>query len=173
MFSPKQFQLQEFPIFVAEIFSELSLDPRFVEFEITESVIMENPEKMTLMLKTLKLMGFTLSIDDFGTGYSSLTYLSQFSLDVLKIDQSFVKDMLSSEEIGLITSAIISLAHNLKLKVVAEGVESLEHLIQLEKLDCEVAQGFFISEPIAEEKIYQFLESYNPSTLGLPEQRAS
>ena len=160
--SPKQFQLQEFPIFVAEIFSHLDLDPKFVEFEITESVIMDNPDKMTLMLKTLKLMGFTLSIDDFGTGYSSLTYLSQFSLDVLKIDQSFVKDMLVSEDISLITSAIVSLAHNLRLKVVAEGVETAEQLAHLNRLGCEVSQGYYISKPLADAEVLPFIQSYQP-----------
>jgi diguanylate cyclase (GGDEF)-like protein len=123
------------------------LEPRFLEIELTESAVMTNPEESAAILEQLSRMGVLVSVDDFGTGYSSINYLRRFPIDKLKIDRSFVRD-LDCEVDASIVQAIISLAHSLKLKVVAEGVETPQQLQFLRSLGCDQYQGFHFSPPL-------------------------
>ncbi|MEJ0021861.1 MAG: EAL domain-containing protein [Candidatus Doudnabacteria bacterium] len=133
---------------IASTLHELKLKPAFIELEITESIAMHNLKITTEQLERLKKLGFEISIDDFGIGYSSLSYLNRFPLNNLKIDRSFIKDCLTSEQDAEIVRAIISMAHNLKLKVIAEGVETKEQLEFLASQKCEGGQGKLFSPAI-------------------------
>lgn len=146
--SAKQFQYHKFIETVSAIFKETDVNPECIEFEITESSIMQNIEASISLMGKLKNMGCGLSIDDFGTGYSSLNYLKKFPVDKLKIDQSFVKNVISSENDRAIVKTIIGLARNLNLRVVAEGVETEEQFQLLSAWGCEEVQGFYFSEAI-------------------------
>jgi len=134
---------------VREILADTKLDPRSLKLEITESVVMENIDTATEMLKQLRALGVQLSIDDFGTGYSSLSYLHRFPIDTLKIDRSFVTQMVDNNENIEIVRTIVMLAQNLGMDVVAEGVETKEQLALLRKLGCENGQGYFFSRPVS------------------------
>jgi diguanylate cyclase (GGDEF)-like protein len=121
------------------------LDPIYLELELTESAVMTNPEESTEILTQLRAMGVLVSVDDFGTGYSSMGYLRQFPIDKLKIDRCFIRDFVCQSKDASIVQAIISLAHDLKLKVVAEGVETLEQLQHLQSMGCDQYQGYHLS----------------------------
>ena len=136
------------------------LDPRSLELELTESAVMTNPEQSAATLEQLSRMGVLLSVDDFGTGYSSMSYLQRFPIDKLKIDRSFVKDLVSRAEDASIVRAIISLAHGLKLKVVAEGVETFEQLKLLQALGCDQYQGYHFSPPMPAGEFEQRLRGW-------------
>jgi diguanylate cyclase (GGDEF)-like protein len=127
---------------------EAQLDPQYLEIELTESVVMTDPEGTATILEQLSRMGVMVSVDDFGTGYSSMNYLRRFPIDKLKIDRTFLKDLLSSSDDASIVRAIISLAHSLRLKVVAEGVETPEQLVFLQSLGCDQYQGYHFSPPL-------------------------
>jgi len=127
---------------------DTGLNPRCLTLEITESMLMEHVEETLHMLEALKATGVGLAIDDFGTGYSSLAYLRRFPVDVLKIDHAFTRDMTRNADDASIVSGIIALAHNLRLKVVAEGVETEEQRSFLAELKCDFIQGYLLSEPI-------------------------
>src|SRR5262249_32835057 len=129
------------------------LDARSVKLEITESVLMDNPDAVTSTLEELRALGSQLSLDDFGTGYSSLNYLHRFPLDTLKIDRSFVSRMDTEDEGKAIVQTIVTLAHQLGLDVVAEGVDSAQHLLHLRALGCEYGQGYFVSKPLDAETV--------------------
>lgn len=133
---------------VARVLHETGLAPECVEVEVTESMLMDDLETTLATLHKLKDMGLRLAIDDFGTGYSSLAYLKRFPLDALKVDRSFVKDTPGAADDAAITSAIIAMAHSLKLEVVAEGVETEAQLEFLRNLGCEYVQGYLISRPV-------------------------
>ncbi|MES9996423.1 EAL domain-containing protein [Desulfovibrio aminophilus] len=133
-----------------------------LRLEVTETAIMRNPEFTALTLARLKGLGIGISVDDFGRGYSSMSYLRQLPLDVLKIDLSFVRKMLDSQADMEIVKAIINLAHNLDLKVVAEGVERREQQNMLMLLDCEYAQGFYYAKPQEEDALLQTIRDYAP-----------
>ena len=124
------------------------LDPRFLEIELTESAVMTNPEDSAAVLEQLSRMGVLVSVDDFGTGYSSMSYLRRFPIDKLKIDRSFIADLTTRADDASIVRAIVSLAHGLRLKVVAEGVETLEQLKFLQSVGCDQYQGYHFSEPL-------------------------
>ncbi|MDB5749561.1 MAG: hypothetical protein JWP72_4409, partial [Massilia sp.] len=113
-----------------------------------ESMLMADPEASVTILQCLKAQGMRLSVDDFGTGYSSLAYLKRFPLDALKIDRTFVRDLPADSDDVAITRAVISLAHSLNLKVVAEGVETIAHLRALQAYGCDEIQGYYISRPL-------------------------
>jgi EAL domain-containing protein (putative c-di-GMP-specific phosphodiesterase class I) len=136
--------------------SQEGLNPA-LELEITESLLMEDIERNIERLKTLRDLGVTIAIDDFGTGYSSLNYLARLPMDTLKIDRSFVVGMAQSPESWTIVSTIISLAHSLGLKAIAEGVETEEQLNLLRLLKCDEMQGFLISRPVSPDEIASFL----------------
>ncbi len=127
---------------------DTGVDPRCLTLEITESMLMVHADETLLLLKALKATGVGLAIDDFGTGYSSLAYLRRFPVDVLKIDRAFTRDMTQNVDDASIVSGIISLAHNLRLKVVAEGIETQEQRQFLANLSCDYIQGYLLSEPI-------------------------
>ena len=145
--SPRQFTQQGLARSIAAILSETGLEARFLELELTESMIMTDVDATVTILRDLKQLGVQIAIDDFGTGYSSLSYLRRFPLDVLKIDQSFVADITVGDDGAAIVRSIISLAHSLRLKVIAEGVETGEQLAYLRQHGCDHAQGYMISRP--------------------------
>ncbi|MCY1545716.1 Phytochrome-like protein cph2 [compost metagenome] len=123
--------------------------PDWIQFELTESCIMEDLSAAQIVLERLREGGFKIFIDDFGTGYSSLSYLRKLSVDYIKIDQSFVMDLDANDESAAIVRSIIELAHSLGLEVVAEGVESKSAMEMLDSWGCEEAQGYCISKPIS------------------------
>jgi len=147
--SARQFQQPRLIPIIEQILTETGLDPRYLEFELTEGSVMKDPDETIKKLNELKQMGVTISIDDFGTGYSSLNYLKRFPIDTLKIDQSFIREISTDPEVTAIVTAIITLAHALKLKVIAEGVETEEQLKLLRSLGCDEVQGFLFCEPIS------------------------
>lgn len=144
---------------IAEILSETGLDPHLLELEITEGVVMQDAESTIVTLRSLKELGISLSIDDFGTGYSSLNYLRYFPVDKLKIDRSFVRDISSDLDDATITRTIVSMGHSLRMKVIAEGVESAEQLSLLKEQGCDEIQGYYFSVPFPAEKLPDFLEA--------------
>jgi diguanylate cyclase (GGDEF)-like protein len=133
---------------VLGIFRETGFDPRYIELEVTEGVLMKRAASTDAMLKSLKETGLRLAIDDFGTGYSSLSYLTKFPIDTIKIDQSFVRQISTDPTETAIVTAIISMAHSLNLIVVAEGVETREEFDFLSNLGCDEAQGYYFSRPV-------------------------
>ncbi len=161
--SPKQLGMPNLIEEIDEILAETGCDPSCLKLEITESAIVENVMKANIVLAQLKDRNIRLSIDDFGTGYSSLSYLHRFPLDTLKIDRSFVS-RLGAIENGddggqplQIVRAIVTLAHNLGLNAIAEGVETAEQLAQLRELDCELAQGYWFSKPLDSSTVTEIL----------------
>ncbi|MDY6946347.1 MAG: EAL domain-containing protein [Pseudomonadota bacterium] len=163
--SAKQFRHVELVAVVRSAIDEARLQPGYLELELTESAIMDDAEESAATLGILSTMGVHISIDDFGTGYSSLSYLRRFPLDKLKIDRSFVRDLLTNPDDASIVKAIISLAHNLRLRVVAEGVETSEQLDFLRELGCDQYQGYFCSPavpPAAFEALLQQMRAERP-----------
>jgi predicted signal transduction protein with EAL and GGDEF domain len=155
--SARQFQQQNLSEVVVRILRETGLDPRDLELELTESSIMKNAEWAVRTLSELKAMGVKIAIDDFGTGYSSLGYLKRLPIDTLKIDRSFVSDVTTDPDDAALVMAIITLAHNLGLKVIAEGVDSEEQLRFLHLLRCDEWQGYFFSKPLPVEAFEELL----------------
>ncbi len=147
--SARQFSLPNLPQVVAAALKETGLPARNLELEVTESLIMQDIEQSARTLRELKAMGITLAVDDFGTGYSSLAYLKRFPLDILKIDKSFVTEITSNPDDAAICASIIAMAHSLRKKVVAEGVENDAQLGFLAQQHCDRAQGFLFSKPVA------------------------
>jgi len=135
---------------VKNALQQSKLSPHCLKLEITESVVMENAEAATLMFKQLRALGIQLSIDDFGTGYSSLSYLHRFPLNYLKIDRSFVSRMTTADDNSEIVRTIATLAHNLGMQVIAEGIETVDQFGRLKALGCEYGQGFLFSAPVNE-----------------------
>ncbi|WP_226666041.1 EAL domain-containing protein [Metabacillus litoralis] len=154
--SAKQFQQPHLIDMIESLFNTYKISPKQIEFEITEGSL-QNAEEALRMIKRLKSLGVTISVDDFGTGFSSLKYLKKFPIDTLKIDQSFIKDVLCDEKDEAIVTTILHLAEHLKLTVVAEGIETEEQLAFLKKLKCHKGQGYLISRPIPAEQITKFL----------------
>lgn len=146
--SPRQFAHEELLQDVDRRLSENGLDSAALELEVTESVVMQEPERAAILLGRLKIAGVIVAIDDFGTGYSSLSYLKRFPIDSLKVDRSFIKDLPLDAEDAAITKAIIVMAHNLGLKVIAEGVETEEQVEFLLANGCDEAQGYYFSKPV-------------------------
>jgi diguanylate cyclase (GGDEF)-like protein/PAS domain S-box-containing protein len=138
---------------------ETGLDPKSLELELTESVLMKRAEFAASVLKELRARGIRVAVDDFGTGYSSLSYLRKFPIDALKIDQSFVRQITMAPQDTTIVSAIISMGRSLNLRVVAEGVETLGELEFLEAHQCDEAQGYYFSRPIPPEQFAKLLET--------------
>lgn len=158
--SPRQFKQQDIVKMVSLLAQEDHCDLTTLELEITESVAMEHPEVAIETMKKLRAMGIHLSIDDFGTGYSSLNYLKRFPINTLKIDQSFVRDITTDSDDAAIVTAIIALAHSMKLKVIAEGVETAEQLAFLREHQCDQIQGYYFSRPLPANRMEQlFRES--------------
>jgi EAL domain-containing protein (putative c-di-GMP-specific phosphodiesterase class I) len=155
--SARQFQEQPLTKIVQEILAETGLAAEYLDLELTESSIMSNAPEAIDVLTRLKAMDVTISIDDFGTGFSSLSYLKRLPIDTLKIDQSFIRDVTTDPDDAALVMAIVTLAHNLRLQVVAEGVETEEQLKFLHLLRCDEVQGFFFSKPLPASGLEQLL----------------
>ncbi|NPT34447.1 sensor domain-containing protein [Paraburkholderia xenovorans] len=156
--SARVFQQRDIAKLVTQVLDETGLEPQYLELELTESTIMRNAEEAVSMLNELHALGIGLAIDDFGTGYSSLSYLKRFPVDRLKIDRSFVSDIGISGDDETITSAIIALAHSLKLQVIAEGVETSAQLDFLKERACDEMQGFYFAKPLSTDAISELLQ---------------
>lgn len=155
--SGRQFQQKNLIDIVSGVLKETRLDPKYLELELTESVVMQHPDLAAEVLRELGSMGIQISIDDFGTGYSSLSSLRRFPINSLKIDQAFVRDCMIDSDDAAIVTAIISMARSLKLKVVAEGVETEEQLEFLRSQQCDLVQGFLLSRPMPAEDLLTLL----------------
>ena len=155
--SSQEFLHKGFVEEVRAILVETGLEPHFLELEIAESVLMRDAEFSKKILDQLKLMGIKLVVDDFGTSYSSLSYLQQFPIDVLKIDESFIQNIESDKDDSVIISAIINMANSLKLNVVAEGVENSQQLAFLKAHQCTEGQGYFFGHPLLSEQFIGYL----------------
>jgi diguanylate cyclase (GGDEF)-like protein/PAS domain S-box-containing protein len=151
--SVRQFLYPGFLQLVEEVLRETGLAPESLELEITESLLMQDAEGAILLLRDLKALGVQLAIDDFGTGYSSLSYLKRFPIDRLKVDRSFVREITTNAEDAAITRAVIAMAHNMDLRVIAEGVETAEQLRYLTDEQCHEIQGYFLSRPVPAHEI--------------------
>lgn len=151
--SPRQFLRPGMVSMIAEILQETGLEPRYLDLEITESLLMKDVQGSIMTMHALKAIGVRLSIDDFGTGYSSLNYLKQFPIDQLKIDKSFVHDLVLGKEDASITLAIIAMAHSMSLTVIAEGVESEAQKAFLRANQCDEIQGYHLSRPLPADEI--------------------
>lgn len=147
--SALEFRNASFVEYVKKVLKQTGLEPHYLELELTESVLMKDVKTSDSILRELKEIGVRIAIDDFGTGYSSLNYLNQFSIDVLKIDQSFVRNISSGSGNGIIVNAVINMGTSLKQKVVAEGIETDEQLAFLSANDCHEGQGFLLSKPLS------------------------
>lgn len=161
--SAMEFRDENFLEGVFAALEETGLDARYLELELTESVLMKHAESTQSILKALRAKGIQLAVDDFGTGYSSLSYLRKFPIDALKIDQSFVRQITTAPDETTIVTAIISMGRSLKLRVVAEGVETMEELAFLQGHHCDEAQGYYFSRPVLAEKFAALLKT------GMPE----
>jgi diguanylate cyclase (GGDEF)-like protein len=168
--SARQFQQQNLADVVVRILQETGLNPHDLELELTESSIMKNAESAVRTLTDLKKMGVKIAIDDFGTGYSSLGYLKRLPIDTLKIDQSFVRDVTTDPDDAALVMTIITLAHNLRLKVIAEGVETEEQQRFLHLLRCDEWQGYLFSKPVPFEAFEKLLlQGQNSALVKQPE----
>ena len=158
--SPKQFSDPDLVASIATILKEEQLPANLLELELTEGLLLEATEDTRLQLDQLKSFGLTLAMDDFGTGYSSLSYLKKFPIDIIKIDRSFIHEIPDNQDDMEITSAVIAMAHNLKLKVVAEGIETAEQLAFLRRHRCDVGQGYLFDRPIPGAELLEKLKRY-------------
>jgi EAL domain-containing protein (putative c-di-GMP-specific phosphodiesterase class I) len=158
--SPKQFSDPDLVGAIAAILQEEALPPELLELELTESLLLEASEDTRHQLIQLKKLGLRLAMDDFGTGYSSLSYLKKFPIDVIKIDRSFIKDIPANQDDMEITSAVIAMAHKLKLEVVAEGIETTEQLAVLRRQRCNIGQGYLFDRPIPGRELLERLRRY-------------
>jgi EAL domain-containing protein (putative c-di-GMP-specific phosphodiesterase class I) len=156
--SAKQFLQPNLVEEIRGLVEELELSPETLKLEITESTVMIDPTATAKMLQQIKSLGILLAIDDFGTGYSSLSYLHRFPLDTLKIDRSFISGVSDTGEGMEIAQTIMPMAKNLRLDVIAEGVETIEQVALLKKLQCKYAQGYFFSKPLAAAEVVELLE---------------
>jgi diguanylate cyclase (GGDEF)-like protein/PAS domain S-box-containing protein len=156
--SAKQFLQPNLVEEIKGLIEELELSPETLKLEITESTVMIDPTATTKMLQQIKALGILLAIDDFGTGYSSLSYLHRFPLDTLKIDRSFISGVGDAGEGMEIAQTIMPMAKNLRLDVIAEGVETIEQVALLKKLQCKYAQGYYFSKPLAAAEVVELLE---------------
>jgi diguanylate cyclase (GGDEF)-like protein/PAS domain S-box-containing protein len=173
--SARQFAQKTLLSDIAKTIAQSGLTPDCLELEITESLVMTNPEHATETLQKLKAMGISLSIDDFGTGYSSLAYLKRFPIDCVKIDRSFIKDIPTEADDMAITKGVIALGHSLRLKVVAEGVETVEQQDFLRSNSCDEMQGYLFSKPLPAEEMTALLKGHSPKqnlTVVDPRKRA-
>jgi diguanylate cyclase (GGDEF)-like protein len=152
-FSPKQFRRRDLDALIRAALVRSGVSAEFLELEITESCLMENPEDAVRALRNLRAAGLRISVDDFGTGYSSLSYLTRLPLSALKIDRSFVRDAETSAEAASIVRAVIDMAQNLRLTVIAEGVETEQQAAFLRRHGCDQAQGYFYGRPVPAEEI--------------------
>ena len=143
------------------ILQENGITGHELEFELTESILVRNSKETVHKLTEFKKLGINISIDDFGTGYSSLQYLKNFPHDKIKIDQSFIRDLTVDKNSASIVTTIISMAHKLGVRVIAEGVENAEQVDFLRKHNCDEVQGYFFSKPVSASQLTEVLANYN------------
>lgn len=161
--SAKHMMQENFAIRLEHLLNEYeSVSPLLLELEITETAAIEDIAGVAKIINDCRVLGVSFALDDFGVGYSSLTYLRRLPVEVIKIDQSFIRDMLSDEDDKAVVYGVISLGRSFGLDVVAEGVETAEHGVQLLKLGCEIAQGYGIAKPMDAEKIPEWVKNYQP-----------
>jgi EAL domain-containing protein (putative c-di-GMP-specific phosphodiesterase class I) len=151
--STVQFRQENFCELIRRVLNETGLDPHYLELEMTESIFLADADETLSVIQELKAMGLTLAIDDFGTGYSNFNYLRQFRISKLKIDRSFIRDVAVNPDYVAITTAIISMAKSLNLKVIAEGVEDEAQMSFLRAHQCDEIQGYYFSKPLAVDKV--------------------
>jgi EAL domain-containing protein (putative c-di-GMP-specific phosphodiesterase class I) len=156
---------------VARTLAETGLDPAQMELELTETSIMENAELAVRLLTEIRGLGVKIAIDDFGTGYSSLSYLKRLPIDIVKLDRSFVMGATTDPDDAALVMAIVTLAHNLRLRVIAEGVETDEQLAFLRLLRCDEGQGYLFGKPMPAEQFK--LSQMGPSRVVGPERKQS
>jgi PAS domain S-box-containing protein len=171
--TPKQFAQPDLAAQIGKTLQETGLDPRCVNLEITETIAMADAERSAVVLSELKALGVQLDIDDFGTGYSSLNRLQRFPVDTLKIDRAFISGMDTDPATHQIVRIIVMLAHGLRLKVVAEGVETQAQVDLLREIGCELAQGYFYSKPVAAEAVEQLLSIHSTANVSAPRAKAA
>jgi diguanylate cyclase (GGDEF)-like protein/PAS domain S-box-containing protein len=159
-----EFRAEKFLKGLFAIVRETSLDPKLLELELTESVLMKHAASTASILQTLRESGIRVAIDDFGTGYSSLSYLRKFPVDAVKIDQSFIRQISTAGDDTTIVKAVIGMAHGLKLRVTAEGVETLEEVAFLRAYRCEEAQGYYFSRPVLPQQFAMLLKDGLPTS---------
>jgi diguanylate cyclase (GGDEF)-like protein/PAS domain S-box-containing protein len=157
--SARQFREKNLVNSVAKILAETVLDPKYLELEVTESAIMHDAPNVIAALQAFRDLGVKLSVDDFGTGYSSLSYLKRFPVDRLKIDQSFVRDITADTDNAAIAQAVVTLGHSMDLRVIAEGVETVEQLAFLRRNRCDEMQGYLFGKPMPAHEFGKLLES--------------
>ena len=155
--SPVELRARDFVAGVRAVLTETGLDASFLELELTETFLIQDTESTSEVLRELKDMGVQIALDDFGTGYSSLSYLKRFPIDTLKIDRSFVHDLTTDSDDASIVNAVISMGKSLKMRVVAEGVETAQQLAFLQHHGCPEAQGYYFSRPVVAGEFAQLL----------------
>jgi len=160
--SSRQFYDDSLARDVAGILAATGLESRYLELELTESMVMKDPKVTIASLGVLKAMGVSIAVDDFGTGYSSLAYLKKYPLDVLKIDRSFVRDIATDPDDAAIVRAIIAMAKSLGMSVIGEGIETQQQLEFLKHNGCDVIQGFLLGKPVPADEAEAFLKSHFP-----------
>jgi len=171
--APSQFRLANLVEQISKALAAAQLEPQYLEVELTESAVMSDAEESILILESISRMGVLVSVDDFGTGYSSMSYLRRFPIDKLKIDRCFITEMTRRPEDASIVRAIISLAHSLHLKVIAEGVETPEQLALLTELGCDQYQGFYFSPALLPTQFVDLVKSSAAATRSLTEEEAA
>ena len=159
--SGRQFNSSDLIAMVGRVVQDTQMEPVFLEFEITESILMKSAGSVDKILQSLSTMGVHLGVDDFGTGYSSLSYLKRFPINILKVDQSFVRDITSDKDDAAIVSAIITMAHALGIQTTAEGVETLEQLDFLRTQGCDFVQGYYFCRPQTGDEIERLIKENN------------
>ncbi len=164
--SLKQLVSRGFVEMVAESLQQSGLPPQFLELELTESILAEETEAVGELLQQLKSTGVMLSMDDFGTGYSSLSYLMHFPFDYIKIDRTFIRDMMHNRDHATLTSAIVTMAKSLNLGIVAEGVETLQQLARVREMGCDEVQGFYFSQAVSAASFSEVVSDINATHAG-------
>jgi EAL domain-containing protein (putative c-di-GMP-specific phosphodiesterase class I) len=154
-----QFRHARLSELVGQLLKEAQVSPERLELELTESAMMRDPLAAIDIMNALHQRGVTMSIDDFGTGYSSLAYLKRFNVSQLKIDQSFVRELVQDADTRAIVATIIRLAHDLNIHTIAEGVETLGQLTLLGEMGCEAIQGYYLSRPLPQAELLALLRS--------------
>jgi len=162
--SAMEFRDKNFLAGLMAILAETGFDPRSLELELTESVLMKHAASTAIVLQTLRESGIRVAVDDFGTGYSSLSYLQKFPIDAVKIDQSFIRQISTAGDDTTIVKAVIGMARGLKLRVVAEGVETAEEVAFLRAYRCEEAQGYFFGRPVPAQQFVMLLKNGMPKS---------
>jgi EAL domain-containing protein (putative c-di-GMP-specific phosphodiesterase class I) len=160
--SARQFRQPQLIDTIGRLVTQAGVSPTRLGIEITESALVDDPDKAAVTLRRLKDMGLTIAIDDFGTGYSSLSYLKRFPIDSLKIDRTFVRDLAADPDDAAIVTAIITMAHSLKLDVIAEGVETGEQCEFLQSRGCTAAQGYYFTRPLPPDEAAHWLARETP-----------